>query len=133
LFRRQELVRFQHCDPAGIVFYPRYVEMINATVEDWFSSIGIDFAEIHKDAAIPAVSLAIEFRLPSRLGETIDLSLKVARLGATSVTLMIQASHSEELRFESVLTLVYISKKDYRSSPWPHRIRESMRPGDSVL
>ncbi|CPO21707.1 4-hydroxybenzoyl CoA thioesterase [Bordetella pertussis] len=28
-------VRFRHCDPAGIVFYPRYFEMINDFVEEW--------------------------------------------------------------------------------------------------
>ena len=27
-------VRFQHCDPAGIVFYPRYFEMLNTTIEE---------------------------------------------------------------------------------------------------
>ena len=30
-------VRFQHTDPAGIVFYPRYFEMINQVIEDWFA------------------------------------------------------------------------------------------------
>ena len=34
---RRERVRFGHCDPAGIVFYPRYFEMLNALVEDWIS------------------------------------------------------------------------------------------------
>ena len=29
-------VGFRHCDPAGIVFYPRYAEMVNDTVEHWF-------------------------------------------------------------------------------------------------
>ena len=31
-FTTQRKVRFQHCDPAGIVFYPRYFEMINSVV-----------------------------------------------------------------------------------------------------
>ena len=30
------LVQFAHCDPAGIVFYARYFEIINEVVEDWF-------------------------------------------------------------------------------------------------
>ena len=35
-FTVTQRVRFQHCDPAGIVFYPRYFEMLNATIEEWF-------------------------------------------------------------------------------------------------
>ena len=34
-YQREVLVRFAHCDPAGIVFYARYFEMINGVVEDW--------------------------------------------------------------------------------------------------
>ena len=30
-------VRFSHCDPASIVYFPRYFDMINGVVEDWFA------------------------------------------------------------------------------------------------
>lgn len=128
MFHRQELIRFQHCDPAGIVFYPRYVEMINATVEDWFDHIGMGFAEIHgvMDAAIPVASLAVDFRAPSRLGERLDFGLEVRRLGNTSVDLGIEASLEGEARFSAKLTLVHISKEDYRPRPWPAQFRAVM-------
>ena len=32
-FTAEMTVAFRHCDPAGIVFYPRYFEMINDFVE----------------------------------------------------------------------------------------------------
>ena len=35
-YTKQEKVRFQHVDYAGIVFYPRFLEMLNCLVEDWF-------------------------------------------------------------------------------------------------
>ncbi|MBY0236971.1 MAG: acyl-CoA thioesterase, partial [Burkholderiaceae bacterium] len=47
VFERRELVRFGHCDPAGIVFYPRYFEMLNALVEDWFTQgLQVDYAQL---------------------------------------------------------------------------------------
>ena len=37
-------MRFGHCDPAGIVYYPRYFEMLNELVEDWFAqALGLPF------------------------------------------------------------------------------------------
>jgi len=30
-------IRFAHCDPAGIVFFPQYLVLTNALVEDWFT------------------------------------------------------------------------------------------------
>src|SRR5260370_493059 len=39
-FVSQVQVLFRHCDPAGIVFYPRYFEMVNDLVEEWFDRDG---------------------------------------------------------------------------------------------
>ena len=129
MFSKQELIRFQHCDPAGIVFYPRYVEMINATVEDWFAeAVGFDFAKIHVEmnSAIPVVSLQVDFRGPSRLGELLQLDLQVERLGTSSIHLSIGASVDEDVKFNARLSLVHISKEDYRPRPWPAVLRDTI-------
>ncbi len=45
-------VRFTHTDPAGFVFFPRYFEMIQAVVEDWFThAIGVRYAERYQPRA----------------------------------------------------------------------------------
>ncbi|WP_312420406.1 thioesterase family protein [Shinella sp.] len=129
MYRNQELIRFQHCDPAGIVFYPRYVEMINATIEDWFAeAIGFDFAKIHIEmqSAIPVVSLQVDFRGPSRLGDLLQLNLDVERLGTSSIHLSISASVSEDVKFDARISLVHISKEDYRPRPWPDAMRHAI-------
>ena len=131
MFERREVIRFQHCDPAGIVFYPRYVEMLNATVEDWFGgAVGISFAEIHitRNVAIPVVSLAVDFSEPSRLGDVLTFGLIVQRLGTSSVTLDIRASCGAKERLAAKLTLVFIDKADMRPNPWPDDFRASMSP-----
>lgn len=129
MFRHQELVRFQHCDPAGIVFYPRYVEMINATVEDWFSeAVGMDFAKIHGElnSAIPVAALEIEFKAPSRLGEILEFELTVERVGTSSIQLSVQGSTPDEAKLKARLTLVHIRKEDYRSRPWTEEMRSRL-------
>ena len=41
-------IEFNHCDPAGIVFYPRYFEMTNSVVENFFADVvGRSFAQMH--------------------------------------------------------------------------------------
>ena len=42
-FRLTRPVEFNHCDPAGIVFYPRYFEMISATIERFLAD-AIDYS-----------------------------------------------------------------------------------------
>ena len=89
-FRFPQKILFKHCDPAGIVFYPRYFEMVNAAVEDLFATAGHDFAELHlrRGKGVPTVHLSIDFTAPSRLGELLDFRLQLARLaGGTGLDL----------------------------------------------
>jgi hypothetical protein len=61
------LVRFAHVDPAGIVFYPRYFEMLNGAIEDFFAeAAGADFASLHLERGIgvPTARLHTEFAAP---------------------------------------------------------------------
>jgi acyl-CoA thioesterase FadM len=85
-------ISFKHCDPAGIVFYPRYTEMVNDVVEHWFRhGLGCDFATLHgpRAIAIPVVKLQIDFSSPGFLGETLESELVVSRLGISSLSLRI--------------------------------------------
>jgi 4-hydroxybenzoyl-CoA thioesterase len=124
VFRQK--VRFQHCDPAGIIFYPRYFEMLNTTIEEWFTDrLGVEFAEIHgpMGAGVPTAALRADFRAPSRLGETLELALTPVRIGRSSCDLRVTATCGGELRVEFASTLVWIGMDDGRARPWPKDLR----------
>src|SRR5277367_5462572 len=91
-FRTEVLVRFADCDPAQMVFYPRYLVMFNDLVEDWFrEGLHLPFAEFHdvRGWGIPTVHLEVDFVAPGRLGEVLQASLAVEHLGRTSIHLQI--------------------------------------------
>jgi 4-hydroxybenzoyl-CoA thioesterase len=127
-FLRQELVRFQHCDPAGIVFYPRAFEMINATVEDWFAALGMPFSRMHgpERHGVPTAEIAVTFARPMRLGETLDLALRLVRLGRSSAGLTVAATCNGQARFSARSTLVWVNMDTGRPTPWPGDLRARM-------
>lgn len=125
-FHRQDRIRFEDCDPAGIAFYPRLVQVVNRTVEDWFSdALGITFADLHgeRSAAIPAASLSMTFRAPAHLSEGITCTLAVRRLGRTSVTLAIRLDGASDTIADAELVLVHIRKESLGPTPWPDDLR----------
>jgi 4-hydroxybenzoyl-CoA thioesterase len=129
LFTTAQKVLFQHCDPAGIVFYPRYFEMMNAVIEEWFDrGVGVSFAEMHgeRNIAIPLMSTSAIFHVPSRLGDLLTIDLAVAQLGDSSVTLDVTARCASEARFSASLVIVHISKRGMRPAPWPDDIRSTI-------
>lgn len=122
-------VRFAHVDAAGIVFYPRYFEMLNAAVEDWFvEGLGVDFAELHlrRGLGVPTVSLDSRFAAPSRLGEDLDIAIEVASLGRSSCVVAYTVRCGEEVRMTAEGVLVCMVLAEGRSTPWPEDIRERL-------
>jgi 4-hydroxybenzoyl-CoA thioesterase len=79
---------FPDCDPSGILFYPHYLEMLNALVEDWFAEeLGFSFQEILKsNLGIPTVHLNADFIAPGRLGDELSVTLAVTRFESSGLT-----------------------------------------------
>ena len=86
-FTKPEKIRFKHVDYAGIVFYPRFLEMLNDLVEDWFEeALDRPFSKIHETNGIPTVDLKVQFKKAARIGELLTKKLWVIKLGGASVT-----------------------------------------------
>ena len=125
-FRHEEKVLFRHCDPAGIVFYPRYFEMLNDTIEAWFAGrLGWDWSDLHGPAgmAVPTAAVEVQFRAPSRQGDRLVWALSVTKVGRTSVGLRVVATCGEEVRLAATQTLVCIAKETGRPVAWPESVR----------
>ncbi len=86
-FTKTEKIRFKHVDYAGIVFYPRFLEMLNDLVEDWFEeALDRPFSKIHEsNVGIPTVDLKVQFKKAARIGEVLTKQLWVKKLGGASV------------------------------------------------
>ncbi|MGP9565962.1 acyl-CoA thioesterase [Halomonas sp. AOP5-B2-8] len=126
-FTSQRKVRFQHCDPAGIVFYPRYFELINSVVEDWFEEVvQHDFNQLHIESGtgVPTAAIDTQFHAPSRLGELLNFELTVQAVGRSSLDLKIVAYCGEQKRLTSYSTLVFMDLTSGKSMPWTDAIRQ---------
>jgi 4-hydroxybenzoyl-CoA thioesterase len=128
-FRAPKQIRFHHCDPAGIVFYPQYFVLMNELVEDWFNrGLGVDFARFHTEArlGIPMAHLECDFVAPSTVGETLDWALWVERIGGSSLTLAVEAKLGEDVRVRAMLVVVQASLDTRRSVPFAPEFREKL-------
>ena len=121
-FEYPQKVLFKHCDPAGLVFYPRFFEMINDCVEAFFAEIGLPFDALHRTHAIPTVEITTEFTAPCRLGDDLVLRLTCTRLGRTSLGLRIAARGPDGPRFQAKSTIVFTTLQG-QPTPWPDALR----------
>ncbi|MCC6915543.1 MAG: acyl-CoA thioesterase [Rhodospirillaceae bacterium] len=128
-FTAQITVRFNHVDAAGIVFYPRYYEMLNEVVERWFDEgLGTSFRDLHlvQKVGMPARNIAVDFLKASRLGDVLTFDLQVRKVGRSSLSLKIGCSCNGERRLAADLTLVCVSLSPLAAIPIPAALRERM-------
>lgn len=128
-FEKPISIRFGHCDPAGIIFYPRFFEILNGLVEDWFGSdLGCDFATLLNDFGLgtPMVNLHTEFIAPCRLGDIVDFSLHISDLGNSSATIEVNGRVKSETYIQAQGVLVCSKINLSGSQPWPQAIKEKM-------
>jgi 4-hydroxybenzoyl-CoA thioesterase len=122
-YHRTIRVEFNHCDPAGIVFYPRYFEMLNSVVENFFRDVALHPFEamMQDDTGVPTARVEMTYSAPSRLGEVLTWHLTVARLGRAALDLTVEASGNDLKRLTAEMTVVHI--KTGRPLAWPEAVR----------
>lgn len=121
-------VRFADIDAAAIVFYPRYFEMLNAAVEDWFADLGWDFRSMHvaRGMGVPTVKIECEFLAPSELGEVLTIAVSPTSVGRASCVLAYGISAGGTERVRATGTLVCMNLAARKSMPWPEELRAKM-------
>ena len=130
-FRSRQLVRYFHCDPGGIVYFPRFFDMFNVALEDWFAEAlacpwGTDLIGARQ---LSTISLAIraEFLRACRLGEVLDFDLWPTRLGRSSIQLALAGRAAGAERLRAAWTICLVSREQFRSAPIPGDLRARMQ------
>lgn len=128
-FIKQEKIRFKHIDYAGIVFYPRFLEMLNDLVEDWFEeALDRPFSKMHETNGIPTVDLKVQFKNAARIGETLSKKLWVAELKSSSIVCGFQFTNQvDKTVLEGEVTLVNVKIQEDRQSIKAEPFNEEMK------
>ena len=122
--RRQ--IRFSHSDPAGIVFFAEFFRMFNDLFEDWLENcLGINFARQFQveERMFPLVHVNADFKEARKMGQKLDLTLLVTKLGKSSIAYDI-IGHDGYLEILSASFVTCVaSKRTMKSTEIPDEIR----------
>jgi len=70
-------IHFGDCDPAQIVYYPRFFEMFDRATEDMFIACGIDWQWMHANIdgflGMPILEVKANFRTRINFGDEIEI------------------------------------------------------------
>ena len=105
-------IEWSDCDPAGIVFYPRYFEMFDVSttvlIERALGMIKFDYLKAYEFLGHPLVETRARFRIPTRFGDTVAIETAITALGRSSFTIEHRLLKDGNLAVEGFETRVWV-------------------------
>jgi 4-hydroxybenzoyl-CoA thioesterase len=109
---RTRRIEWSDCDPAGIVFYPRYFSMFDTSTTRLFErALGMSAAEIFKHFDVigyPLVDARARFIHPIAFSDDITIETEVLEFRRSSFDMQHRLSKNGELAVEGFETRVWV-------------------------
>jgi 4-hydroxybenzoyl-CoA thioesterase len=107
-------IEWGDCDPAGIVFYPRYFAIFDASTTALFeTALGMtkyQFLKRFQAVGYPMLETAARFLVPTRFGDSVVIETSLAKLGRSSFEIMHRLTKDGELAVECTETRVWVTR-----------------------
>lgn len=127
-------VRWSEVDPQAVVFNARYLDYADIAVTEYWRAIraaglwGDEPIECHVAKA------EVLFKKPITADEELDLLMRTARFGTTSMTSLIEihgTGEADDLRAAIEIVAVHVDLADHRPRPIPDAVRTALATFDS--
>ncbi len=131
-------IEWGDCDPAGIVYYPRYLAIFDACTSALFErALGLtkyEYLKAYDFAGHPLVDVHARFILPTRFGDDVTIETTVAGFRRSSFDIRHRLLKQGKLAVEGFETRVCVrhepkGSKTMKSMPLPPEIVERLTRG----
>lgn len=126
--RRDVRIVWGDCDPAGIVYYPRYFEMFDASTTALFErALGMnkfEFLKAYDSIGYPMVDTRARFLLTTRYGDDVVIETIVSEIKRSSFDVLHRLTKDGKLAVEGYETRVWVG----RDPDDPDRIKAKPLP-----
>jgi 4-hydroxybenzoyl-CoA thioesterase len=129
--RRDVQIRWGDCDPANIVFYPRYFEMFDDSTSTMFEAAGFSRQHIGRRyglVAIPLVDTRAKFYIASADGDWITIESRIEGFKRSSFEVTHKVFKGDALAIEAFETRVLVGRDPDDSG----RLKPAPAPGEMV-
>lgn len=125
-FARTRRVRFQDVDAAGVIFYARVFDYCHDAYVEYLDAHGVSLVEVLKQRhwAAPIRHAEADYLRPLRFGDEIAVSLVVAHLAESELTLgyRISLNASREVAIVAQSVHTFVSLPDFKRCPVPEDV-----------
>ncbi len=128
-FSHQMRVRWAEVDKQGIVFNGHYLTYFDVGVTEYYRAIGLPYPEglAQHGTDLYAKKALIEYHRSAEYDDVIDVCMRVARLGRSSMQFLPEIYRADELLISGELVYVNADPATRKSAPLPVFLREAIK------
>jgi len=136
-FSAQTRVGFSDTDAQGIVYYGRYLPYFDLARVEYHRNLGLLGMEVG-EAGLEFVMRActVEYLAPAVFDDVVDVDIRIARIGRTSVTYELAAYRTRDdvLMVKATQTVVLVDLDERKACAIPDAYRDAIRAfeGDAL-
>jgi acyl-CoA thioester hydrolase len=127
-FRHRLRVRYNECDPQGVVFNANYLTYFDLTMTELWRELGGYQAMVDAGVDMVVAEARIRYLAALRFDDDFEVQAIVVRLGSTSMTTGIALVRGDEQVVEGELRHVFIESGGGETAPIPESIRSGLAP-----
>jgi acyl-CoA thioester hydrolase len=126
-FSAQTRVGFSDTDAQGVVYYGRYMPYFDLARVEYHRHLDM-LREEPQERQFVMRAMTVEYHAPARFDDLIEVDVRVARIGTSSVTYEFAAYlEAETLAVTATQTAVLIDMRERKPCPVPAWWRERIR------
>jgi acyl-CoA thioester hydrolase len=126
-YRHTLRVRYQECDPQGVVYFARYPEYYDIAITQlWREALGGYQEMVDGGADMVVAEMSIRYLGSARFDELIDVDITFDRLGETSMQSSYAISRDGDTLAEGSFRHVFIDPPNKAKRPIPDEIRAAL-------
>jgi acyl-CoA thioester hydrolase len=127
-------VRWSEVDRQGIVFNGNYLNYFDVAMGEYWRALGFPYpaglAEYGVDTFV--VKATLEYRRSAEYDDVIELGVRAARLGRTSMRFLVDVFRADELLLNGELVYVIGKADDHSPTPIPEDLRKAILEFETV-
>jgi acyl-CoA thioester hydrolase len=125
-FRHRLRVRYNECDPQGVVFNANYLTYFDITMGELWRELGGYQAMVDAGVDMVVAEATIRYLAPLRFDDELEVVARVIRLGDTSMTTELVIEEGGEPAAEGELRHVFVETGGDRTASIPDAIRAGL-------
>jgi 4-hydroxybenzoyl-CoA thioesterase len=111
--KRKVRIEWGDCDPAGIVYFPRYFAFFDDSTGALFEAVGLKKRELLKKYDIvgyAVVNVRAQFYIPSVFGDDVEIESSISKWGRSSFEVSHRLMNNSDLLADGFETRVLVGR-----------------------